>query len=115
MNKIFRNKVTVCCIFSLLANITPFNSMAGSAAGRVTQVMVHINDVVFFSLDGEHVNRPACSASPWSISLTTNTGRAMYALLLSAQAQNQRVTVSGTGDCSAWGDRETAHHIWIDS
>ena len=88
-----------------------FSVLAGNGSGKVMQLMPHANDVVFFSLSGEHANPPKCSSTAWSISLSTHTGRAMYALLLSAHTQGLRVHVQGTGDCSAWPDRETAHYI----
>jgi antitoxin (DNA-binding transcriptional repressor) of toxin-antitoxin stability system len=34
-------------------------------------------------------------------SLTTETGKAMYALLLSAAAQGQEVVITGDGECNA--------------
>ncbi|UYK85078.1 hypothetical protein NG827_01260 [Xanthomonas sacchari] len=95
--------------------VLPVSAMAGDGAGKVIQVIAHSHDVVFFSLDGPHTNAPACSSTPWSLSLATNSGRAQYALLLSAVAQGKAVTVHGTGDCSAWGDRETAEYILIDN
>ncbi|MDQ1091374.1 hypothetical protein QE400_000787 [Xanthomonas sacchari] len=95
--------------------VLPFSASAGDGAGKVIQVIAHSHDVVFFTLDGPHTNAPACSSTPWSLSLTTNSGRAQYALLLSAVAQGKAVTVHGTGDCSAWGDRETAEYVLIDN
>ncbi|WP_198527632.1 hypothetical protein [Xanthomonas sp. SHU 199] len=92
-----------------------FSAWAGDGAGKVIQVMAHTQDVVFFTLDGPHTNPPACSSTPWSLSLATNSGRAQYALILSAVAQGKPVTVHGTGDCSAWGDRETVAYVLIDN
>jgi hypothetical protein len=106
-------KFLTTSILSSLLFLSPLSSMAGEGEGKVIQIMVHVNDVVFFELEGGHINRPACSATPWSISLATHTGRAMYAMLLSAQVQGQKVNVFGTGDCSAWSDRETAKYILI--
>lgn len=101
-------------IISLLA-VLPFSAWAGDGAGKVIQIIAHSQDVVFFTLDGQHTNPPACSAGPWSLSLSSNSGRAQYALLLSAVAQDKKVTVHGMGNCSAWGDRETADYILIDN
>lgn len=68
-------------------------------------------DVVFFTLDGGHTSKPACSADSWALSLSTHSGRAMYALLLSAQSQGKQVWVHGTGACAAWGDREEPQYV----
>lgn len=100
--------ILALCLVLLFSS---FSVQAGNGSGKVTQLMPHAGDVVFFSLGGEHANPPKCSSTAWSISLSTHTGRAMYALLLSAHTQGLRVQVQGTGDCSAWPDRETAHYI----
>lgn len=101
---------TVLIIATLVASAP---ASAGNESGRIDQLMAHPGDVVMFSLDGEHLNKPACSTEPWALSLSTHTGRAMYALLLTAQAQGKQVYVQGAGDCSSWGDREAPLYIWI--
>ena len=94
---------------------------SGSSSGQVTGILVvsapwaapsPSSDVAVFSA-GSHSGKPACSVigDDWSISLTTPSGRAMYALILSAQAQGKSVNVAGSNTCSAWGDRETP--VWI--
>ena len=92
-----------------------FTVHAGSSSGPITQVSV-VGDAVLFTA-GTHVNKPACSTigDDWSISLATPGGRAMYALVLSAQAQRLSIYASGyvPGNCSAWGDRETPSVIQV--
>ncbi len=88
------------------------NTFAGDSQGKIGTLMVHTGDVVMFSA-GVHNNRPACSSSQWALSLKTETGKAMYAMLLSASAQGQTVKVKGNNKCSAWGDRETPVYMWV--
>ena len=87
---------------------------AGSSAGPVTTVYAYSGDVAMFAA-GTHQGKPACStaAEDWAFTLTTPTGKAMLALLISAQAQGKAVTVGGTGACSAWSDREAPLYIVI--
>jgi hypothetical protein len=91
-----------------------FPAIAGSSVGVVTRIYAHSGDVILFSA-GSHQGKPACStaADEWAFSLSTQSGKAMYALLLTAYAQGKQVAVVGTGTCSAWGDRESPVYIYI--
>jgi len=86
---------------------------AGDGSGKVIHLMVHAGDIVIFSI-GSHNNKPACSTigDHWALSLKTNTGRAMYSLLLSSAAQGKVVIIAGTGACGAWSDREEPRYIY---
>ncbi|MDV0440147.1 hypothetical protein [Xanthomonas sacchari] len=106
------NKVRSALVVSIIA-ILPFSASAGDASGKVVTIMAHSQDVVFFSLDGPYTNVPACSSTALALSLSTQSGRAQYALLLSASAQGKVVYVHGTGNCAVWGDRETADYIYM--
>jgi hypothetical protein len=87
---------------------------AGSSSGIVAVIYAHEGDVVMF-VACSHQGRPACSTigNDWAISLATPTGKAMYAMLLSAQAQGKPVNVVGTDTCSAYGDREAPRYISV--
>ena len=93
------------------------SALAGGGSGKVTNIGVHKYDVVMFSVE-TNTTTASCVSAPahigvWAFSLKTETGRAMYSLLLSAQAQGLSVTVWGTGDCDAWGDREEAYYVVV--
>lgn len=90
------------------------SAWAGNSVGKVAELMIHQGDVVIFTA-GPHVSKPACSTSGdgWALSLANETGKAMYALLLSAQARGQLVSVNGTGSCSAWADREAPRYLYV--
>jgi hypothetical protein len=106
------NKIRLAFAVSMIFML-PFSASAGDASGKVVQLMAHSQDVVFFSLDGPYTNVPACSSTSLVLSLATQSGRAQYALLLSASAQGKVVYVHGTGNCAVWGDRETADYIFM--
>ena len=89
---------------------------AGSGGGKIQMIMAHSDDIVIFQTE-TNTNKATCSTagegSQWAISLQSKTGEAMYSLLLTAQSQGKSIGVHGTGDCSAWGDREAAHYIFF--
>lgn len=87
---------------------------AGTSKGTITHLMVHVGDIVIFSA-GPHIDKPACSTvrDHWALSLKTEKGKAMYAMLLSSAAQNLTVGVKGSNTCSAWGDRESPVYMYI--
>ncbi len=108
-------------IFSLcLAMAFPIIAEAGQSTGLVSSIRVHnpnptygsSSGVVMFAA-GSNSASPCAIKTEWAFSLSTETGKAMYDLLLSA-AQNQLpVTVVGSNLCSAWSDRESPYHISI--
>ncbi|GLX80544.1 hypothetical protein tinsulaeT_38840 [Thalassotalea insulae] len=87
----------------------------GSAEGKVVSIIAHSDGgnghgVFMFVLDGERSDVPTCSTDAggkaWAQSLEKESGRAMYSLVLSAQAQNKTIKIIGYGNCDTWGDRE---------
>ena len=95
---------------------------AGHGTGKIELLLAHpgVNNqgVIMFKTEN-NFNKAACSTveegRQWALSLATEHGRAMYSLLLSAQAQDLDVTVIGANDCAAWGDRERPEYIHIGS
>jgi len=107
-------------LVAALLLLFPFSVIAGSGSGLVKMLYVHEKnisynapqDVVMFELDGVHLDA-ACPNVQWAFSIETDMGRSMFALLLSAAAQKQKVAVEGTGDCTAWKDRERPKYIVV--
>lgn len=101
--------LSILFVWVAMANV----AFAGNSNGQVTHVMAHASEIIIFEA-GSHTGKPACSTSGegWALSLSTNSGRAMYALILMARAQGKTINVLGTGNCSAWGDRETPVYIY---
>lgn len=101
-------------------------SYAGYGTGKITSLYVHEQGgtgegVVMFRIT-QHLYPPSCSKigdpTEWAFSLAKQSGRAMYALLLSAEARSVNVNVVGygnneDGNCDAWGDRERPKFIRV--
>lgn len=66
----------------------------------------------------QNLNKASCSTAhggtEWAFSLESKHGEAIYALVLSANAQGKNVKVVGAGDCNVWGDRERPRYVIID-
>lgn len=105
-------------LISLLVLSLP--SFAGGANGHITQILSHTDQgngqgVFMFVLDGVRSDAPECSVAnggkAWAMSLENESGRAMYSLILSAQAQGRKIEVIGRGHCNVWGDREEPRYV----
>lgn len=111
-------KVITLVVMFILAPM----SYAGTGGGLVTQILVHGpggngQGVVMFATQ-QNANKAACGTNnptAWAISLEKQAGQAMFATLLSAQAQDKPVIVQGEGDCASWADRERPRYIIISS
>jgi hypothetical protein len=62
-------------------------------------------DIVYFSTDEAKIDiSPSCmaaeNADKWTLSLNTSTGKAIYALLVTATADKRKVTIESAGDCA---------------
>jgi hypothetical protein len=95
--------------------------IAGTASGNVERILVHSSGgngqgVAMFIMEN-NANKPACSTAAngraWAFSLENESGKAMYSLLLTAQAQQKSISVKGADNCAAWSDREKATYIFM--
>ena len=79
---------------------------AGSSSGKVTTLIINGANFLFFTA-GVKTGSPSCgNNNQWAINLATAQGKTIYAMLLSAQAQDKTVSVFGNNTCNNWGDRE---------
>lgn len=96
---------------SYIATIAAFTifsgaSHAGTSAGKVTFMIINSTNYLFVTA-GVKTGSPACgNNNEWAVNLSTAQGKSLYALLLSAQAQDKTVSIVGNGTCSIWADRE---------
>lgn len=111
-------------VFGVLAIfVLPSVAAAGGVIGNITGVIAHSGDggngsgLFMFSVEGQRSGAPSCNTAnegkDWAMSLESEAGRAMYALVLSAHAQGKRIYVTGTGHCDSWGDREQPEWISV--
>ena len=86
-------------------------SFAGSSSGAVSNVTANVASRIFFEA-GTLAANPACAtAGSWALDATTPEGKAMYALILTAQATDRTVTVTGNNLCTIQPDRETVQFM----
>lgn len=81
----------------------PQPASASIATGLVGSVRVTPSGLVRFNIVGSRSTPPACSTSPdwqFAVSVTTTGTSALYAGLLTAQANQYTVTVYGDDACS---------------
>ncbi|APD95718.1 hypothetical protein BM523_17905 [Alteromonas mediterranea] len=87
----------------------------GSGSGKISRIYAHESNngdgVIMFAVE-KHENPPEdCPGHEWAFDASTNTGQAMYSLLISAAMQETPIIVQGAADCDAWHDRERP--TWI--
>lgn len=103
-------------IILLAALFAASPAAAGYADGKPVGITVSEYNVVFFTVVGNRSNPPTnCPATlipnRFAIPSTTDAGRAMISLLLTAQARGKIVYINGTGNCNTWGDSEGVNYI----
>jgi hypothetical protein len=83
----------------------------GSSEGNVSPLYTQSNKAFFGA--GIHNDKPACStaAEEWAVDISTATGKAMYAMLLTAYTLNTEIVIIGTGECTTWADREDVRYM----
>ena len=83
----------------------------GSSVGSVSPLYVQGNKAFFTA--GTHNEKPACSTvgDEWAIDISSESGKAVYAMLLTAYSLNSEVIVYGTGKCTVWIDREDVNYM----
>ena len=79
-------------------------AVAGQKQGPITSIYIGTSDPgkAFIKVDGTYTSKPGCSAGvAWDLvfDLTTDTGKALYALALAAHSSGTVVLAYGTGDC----------------
>ena len=91
--------------FSLMASISPLNALANNSTGQVLDVVVG-GSIAYIRIVGGNYN--SCSSNQrYVVDLRGDTGRAMYAMVLSAKLVGASVTILGSNNCNLMpGDAE---------
>lgn len=98
----------------MLAAISPAH--AGSQIGKIKTLTVRASDgPVYFVLEGQLNERPACATGGyWMIRAEdSTTGKRQLAMLLTARATGQPVTVIGFNTCTRWPDGEDVNELYL--
>jgi hypothetical protein len=101
----FKNKFALLASLSLIA----LPALAGSQTGKIAQLYIRASDgLVYFNLSGPVSGRPACASNSYWMIKDENSaaGKRQTALLLTARATDQVITVYGSSTCTRWGDGE---------
>ena len=118
---------SICKLIFMGLLLIPSFGYCGIGSGRITAIYAHekvVNGidkgVVMFSMEGRDGSPAAnattgctAAATDWAFDSSSDHGKAMYALLLSAATQGKPVFVKGSGDCRDWSDRERPLFIRI--
>lgn len=90
---------------------------ATQAAGTIDQLKIDDDVVLFSTTEAKTHTLPACvsdeHAKLWSVSLQTDSGKAMYALILNAMSQGSGLTVDSAADCANRNGVERAKGVDI--
>lgn len=94
-------------------------ALASDQAGTIKEVHVRASDgLVYFVIENTaRTAAPACATHEYWIIKDENsgTGRRQLALLLTAKASGQRVSIKGMGTCVRWIDGEDVDEVILAS
>jgi len=96
----------VGAIIFFALNASP--AAASDQQGKVIQVAGDTGNPAVFLLSGTRTSMPSCATEGWWALPTASTdqGKALLSLILTAFAANKTVTVHGSGACTAFSNRE---------
>jgi hypothetical protein len=95
--------VALCC--SLYANPA---SAGWQGPGTITNISMDASGVAFISMNGTRAANPACvTQSRWAIAANTLLGQSMLSIAATAYATGKPIGMTGTNNCSLWGDTES--------
>jgi hypothetical protein len=94
----------------------PIDTLAGQVTGTVESVEARASDgLVLVYINATATGKPSCATAPYWIVLNENSeaGKKQYAMLLTAKASGETVTIYGLNTCTRWGDGEDIDWITI--
>lgn len=91
--------------------------LSGTQEGQITQILVRASDNLhYFYMSGVASDRAGCASgqSYWMIKdENTVAGKSHFSLILAAYAAGKTVKVTGTVNCTRWGDGEDVDIIHL--
>ena len=90
----------------------------GHYTGKVTEVRIDRDGRGIISFDGQIAHNPAtCRTSPYfshfSFDATTEGGKAIYSMAITAAATGKRVSAIGTGTCQDYNSLIESLRYWV--
>jgi len=90
---------------------------AGEVTGTISYLYVRDSDgLVYVHVAGAITDRAACASTTgyWMVpNENSETGKKLYALLLSAKLTGASIRVVGKGTCVRWGDGEDINFVGL--
>ncbi|RYV04082.1 hypothetical protein SOPP22_01380 [Shewanella sp. OPT22] len=104
--------------FLILTSLFCSSLYAGQQTGTVGTFIVRSSDgLIYFYIKGETASgRPDCAKghSFWMIKdENSETGKKQFSMLLAAKLSGSQIKVTGTGECTRWGDGEDVNGIQL--
>jgi hypothetical protein len=85
---------------------------SSSGGGSISKLTPTSGGAFIFYQTGTRTTRPACSTQDrWAIDVSTNSGQALVAALLTAYSMGKQIAITGTGTCTVWEDTETVYNF----
>lgn len=88
------------------------------AGALVNYLDVNQGMVVFSTDESKSTTSPACvepaNTTSWALSLTSENGRAIYSMLMTAMASNLSISVESASDCQDFSGYERPLRVWFD-
>ena len=104
-------------VVALLMVVFSGSLYAGSAAsGALSKIHFMSSGSVIVYTSGVRSGIPSCASTQprrFAISATTDGGKVQLAGLLSAYTSGKNIVITGTGNCSAYGDTETISYFYM--
>ncbi len=108
-------KTLVQLFVILLALSLPNLASASKQTGKVKNLIVRASDgLTYLYLDSATPSdKPDCAANPYWMIKDENSevGKKQYSMLLAAHAAGRKISITGTGTCTRWGDGEDINAI----
>jgi len=94
---------------SLFASIVS----AGTSTGNIQILGVNAFNQSLI-LAGTITDAPICATfNRFALDITSESGKAMYSLAVTAQAQNKKIRIVGQNNCNIRGDAESVQYLEI--
>jgi hypothetical protein len=109
-------KVLPAAILASLFAIAAAPAIAGTQTGFVNYLSARDSDgVILVYLSGSATNHPACALEAYWIipNETTDSGKRLYSMLLSAQLGGRSVMIEGKDTCTRWPDGEDINTVLV--
>jgi hypothetical protein len=102
-------KIRRAALLASLCGVAATQVIAGTQTGLVKDVYIRDSDgLVLVNLSGTAALKPGCALRTYWIvpNEKSDSGKRLYAMLISAQLAGRPVTIKGKDTCTRWGDGE---------